>query len=48
MTTRNYRYWRCMATGACIFAPASRELGKHGYWVEITREEFEQWKAQQK
>lgn len=46
MTTRNYRYWRSVATGACVFAPASRDLSKHGLWVEITREEFKLWKAQ--
>lgn len=46
MTNCNYRYWRCVATGTCIFAPAYRDLGKNGFWVEITREEYELWKGE--
>lgn len=43
MRKPEYRYWKCVKNGNCTFAPKSRDLSKHGLWVEISREEYYQW-----
>lgn len=34
------RYWKNVANGNCILAPAARDLSKHGLWIEISEEEY--------
>jgi hypothetical protein len=43
MKKPEYRYWKSVKTGNCVFAPKSRDLGKHGLWVEITEAEYRAW-----
>ena len=38
------RYWKSVDTHACVLAPKSRDLSKHGLWVEITEAEYRAWR----
>ena len=34
------RYWKNVTNGNCILAPTTRDLSKHGLWIEISKEEY--------
>ena len=34
------RFWKNLKTGLYTMAPASRDLSKHGLWIEVSYEEY--------